>query len=248
MAVLAPMPSAKVRIATAVKPGERRSIRTPNRMSVHTVSSQKPPRSLRHSSLNFSWLPNSIRARRFASAWVKPLRCRSSERFWTCARSSSSVSFSTRARRKREEAIERSRERSFMFSPREARDLFIPQRHHGIDTRRPPGGHIASQKRNEDEKRGNGGKGQGIVRRYAKQQAAHQAGRRKSCTHADYHADERHFRTLSQHHLQHVLTLRPQRQTNSYFALALRHRVRNHAIDADEPQYQRHCAGDPQHH
>jgi len=42
IAVLAPMPSASVRMATAVKPEFLRSVRTPKRKSAHNDSGQTP--------------------------------------------------------------------------------------------------------------------------------------------------------------------------------------------------------------
>ena len=44
-----------------------------------------------------------------------------------------------------------------------------------------------------------------------------------------------------------VSTLCPERQTNANFALALRHSVRNYAVDADDSQGELHCPGNTQH-
>jgi hypothetical protein len=51
MAVLAPMPRARVRITTAVKPGDRRSWRSAKRQSANTEESQFPRRCSRTCSL-----------------------------------------------------------------------------------------------------------------------------------------------------------------------------------------------------
>ena len=62
-----------------------------------------------------------------------------------------------------------------------------------------------------------------------------QPGQCESSADSNCHAHHRHLCALLQDHLQHVSTLGPKRQANSNFALALRHTVRNYAIDADDP-------------
>src|SRR6266581_6482398 len=78
MAVVAPMPSASVRIATAVKPGLFRSVRRPKRKSWVKFSMKLTPRASRHSSLARSMPPNSIRACLIASLCGTPPRTKSS--------------------------------------------------------------------------------------------------------------------------------------------------------------------------
>ncbi len=77
MALLAPMPSASDRMATAVKTGECRSCRTAYRLSATSSSNMRSPSASRHSSFRDSRPPNSARARRRASSGWMPARTRS---------------------------------------------------------------------------------------------------------------------------------------------------------------------------
>ena len=73
IAVLAPMPSASESTAAAVKPGVFAISRTRIAESLLSSSSQRTPRDWRQSSLIASTVPNSMRARRMASAGDSPV-------------------------------------------------------------------------------------------------------------------------------------------------------------------------------
>src|ERR1700722_18097729 len=88
----APMARASVKTATMVKPGDLRNTRRLRRTSCISVSTKFPPRASWTSSLTRSCPPNSMRARRSASARTMPERSRSSARCWMWERSSSSIS------------------------------------------------------------------------------------------------------------------------------------------------------------
>ena len=98
MAVFAPMPRARVRPTTAVKPGLLPSMRAPYRKSWIRVSTKLTPRASRHSSLARSIPPNSSRAWRMASSRGTPLSIKSSAYASKWKRSSRSISFSRRER------------------------------------------------------------------------------------------------------------------------------------------------------
>ena len=68
MMVLAPMPSASETMAMAVNPGLRRNMRAAKRRSARNSSKRRRPREVRMFSLCVSTVPNSMRARRRASA------------------------------------------------------------------------------------------------------------------------------------------------------------------------------------
>ncbi len=72
MAVLAPMPSANVTIAMAVKPGVLRIVRPAYLRSCNNESIQPNPPMLRVTSLTKATLPNSRRAARAASSGASP--------------------------------------------------------------------------------------------------------------------------------------------------------------------------------
>ena len=76
-AVLAPIPNASVKIATAAKPGDFAIIRTPKRRSCISRSSEPPPHTSRVDSLINPMFPNSRRAARSASFWAAPRSTRS---------------------------------------------------------------------------------------------------------------------------------------------------------------------------
>jgi hypothetical protein len=71
-AVFAPMPMASVRMATAARPGEARSVRIAYRTSCHTLSTTDSHPTSRTWSLIASTLPISTRAARVASARLRP--------------------------------------------------------------------------------------------------------------------------------------------------------------------------------
>ena len=70
--MLAPMPSPSVRIATAVKPGDLRSVRSPNHRSRQQVSTPDSQVAERTRSFVTSGFPHSMRTARSASWWLRP--------------------------------------------------------------------------------------------------------------------------------------------------------------------------------
>ncbi len=72
IAVLAPIPSAKVSTATAVRPGDLRSMRAAKRKSCHKVSTRNSQPAVRTTSLVTSRLPRSRRTARSASLRLIP--------------------------------------------------------------------------------------------------------------------------------------------------------------------------------
>ncbi len=112
-AVLAPMPSARVSSATAVKPGLRRSTRAPCRTSATRSSNRDTPRASRHSSFTRLTPPRSSRARRSASTRGSPAATCFSICLSRWKASSSSSSRST-ARLRRSARARNARSRSMM--------------------------------------------------------------------------------------------------------------------------------------
>jgi hypothetical protein len=100
IAVFAPMPSASVSTATAVKPGFLRIVRTPNLTSCIRVSTKPPPFTSLHASFTRVQLPKLPLAARAASSGVMPRRTFSSARIRRWKRNSSSNSRSTRRLRR----------------------------------------------------------------------------------------------------------------------------------------------------
>src|SRR2546428_3279599 len=80
MAVLAPMPRARVRTMAAVNPGARRRVRTACRKSRRASSSQTKDRASRWSSFACSTPPKARFAASRASSGVRPRRMKSSSR------------------------------------------------------------------------------------------------------------------------------------------------------------------------
>src|SRR5688500_8029515 len=100
-----PMPTA--RTATTARPRPRRRPRTAYRASWRSSSMKPSPREWRSSSFSPSSPPNATRAWRSASFRGTPARTRSSVKASTWKRSSSDISCSNRARRKRPLRTER---------------------------------------------------------------------------------------------------------------------------------------------
>ena len=98
IAVLAPMPSARVSVATIVKVGCFSSIREPYCRSCHKVSIDLNPHMVRQSSLVMATLPNVRRATILAAAGELPASCISCASISKWARISSSSSCSARWR------------------------------------------------------------------------------------------------------------------------------------------------------
>src|SRR5213080_3334766 len=73
MAVLAPMPSARDRMTTIVKPGLARSTRIAYRTSRHVWSIHSVRRVSRHASFRCLRPPNARRAARIASSFQTPI-------------------------------------------------------------------------------------------------------------------------------------------------------------------------------
>ena len=93
-AVFAPIPSASVRIATAVNPGDFARIRRPNRRSCINRSSAPQPHASRVTSRTNPTFPNSRRAACSASSAVLPLSMRSRAAISRWLRTSASSSSS----------------------------------------------------------------------------------------------------------------------------------------------------------
>lgn len=98
MAVFAPMPSASVATAVAVKVLFLTNVRSAYRTSPRISSSSRSPALARASSLYCSIEPNSVRARRAASSRAMPRRTRSAARASTWNRISSLMSSSNAER------------------------------------------------------------------------------------------------------------------------------------------------------
>src|SRR5579863_3940522 len=88
MAVFAPMPSARVRMAMAENPGFLRSMRKANRKSCNAVSMKGRPRSSRLVSFSCMLPPSRMRAARAASSGFMP------RRIFSCVARSTCVSIS----------------------------------------------------------------------------------------------------------------------------------------------------------
>ena len=78
IAVLAPMPRARVRTTTVVNPGFLRSVRTPKRISMKKSSMEGQRQTVRLSSCTRVKLPNSRRAAAVACFLGMPLAMSSS--------------------------------------------------------------------------------------------------------------------------------------------------------------------------
>src|SRR6266566_800560 len=191
------MPSARVRTATAVKPGDLRSIRAAKRRScqhVSTKDSQPPERTI---SLLTSRLPRSKRTARRASWRLMPCFIFSSVAISRYSPSSSSNSRFTCSFRNsdrspvtmfRRNAISfHSYENSCLsrrkqsigawvhFHPSlwlsESHELLVTQGHYGVDTRRTARGDVARHERNTAKHKAHGSERQGIGGLYAEEQS-----------------------------------------------------------------------------
>src|SRR5882672_681808 len=100
-AVLAPIPSARVRIATKAKPGDFTSMRTPKRRSCVMRSNKPQPHTSRVTSFTNPTFPNSRLAARSASLAASPLSTRSFAAISRWDRTSSSSSASRLFRRQK---------------------------------------------------------------------------------------------------------------------------------------------------
>src|SRR2546430_334961 len=162
MAALAPIPSAMVRTAAVVKPGDLRNTRTPKRKSWTRLSIRFTAHASRHSSFARSMPPNSMRARRRASSRGTPLRTKSSANASMWNRNSASISLSIRERRSKARIQDTNRLHAFILPPPwparflegqcsnrsgESPRSFVPQRHNGIHAHRPPRGDVSSKHR-----------------------------------------------------------------------------------------------------
>src|SRR5216683_2529093 len=96
-AVFAPMPRARVRTATAVKPGDLRSMRVAKHKSCHNVSTKDSQLAARTTSFVTSRFPRSKRTARSASLRLIPCFLFSSAAILRKPRTSSSNSPSTRS-------------------------------------------------------------------------------------------------------------------------------------------------------
>src|ERR1700719_964402 len=143
MEVEAPMPRARVRIATQVKPGDLRSIRAAKRKSCHEVSTIDSQLEERTTSLEISRLPRSRRTERSASFRLIPCFTFSSAAMSRKPRNSSSNSFSTRFFRNSD------RSPVAMFR-RRAIESLVPQSHDGVDAHGAAGGEVTRQNGNAD--------------------------------------------------------------------------------------------------
>src|SRR5213080_2474748 len=232
------MPSARVKIATPVNPGDLRNMRRPKCKSCMKSSIQLTLRASRHFSLVFSIPPRSIRARRCASSWVIPCATYSSVFRSRWSRSSSSNSWSACAQRNND------RNRSgIVYSQCSGRifdsPLLVPQSDHRIDFHRSARGNVASSESDENQQGGDGHHRERIVRADVIQHRRHETRDAYSGGDADGCADEREQNPLPDNEARDIAMVRAEGHANAELAGAASDFVGQQTVKADAGQHQR---------
>src|SRR5213080_1691165 len=143
-AVLAPIPRARVKLATVLKPGDLCNMRKPKRASSYKSCSHRHPQVSRVTSFTNSTFPNSLRAARCASPFFSPRSARSCAAISRWLRTSSSSSFSC-LRLPKSPFQPAHGSPFFRLLIPAFQSLFVSERHHRIDLRRRPCRDIARE-------------------------------------------------------------------------------------------------------
>src|SRR6266568_3580236 len=117
--------------------------------------------------------------------------------------------------------------------------LFISQRHHRIDPRRPARGEITRDQRNEREQGHDAHERRGIARADAVQERSKQPSDGEGDQDADYDPRRREADPSAHHLRHHGSPARPEREPDAELAPPLPDRVRQEAVDADRGAQQR---------
>src|SRR5436309_9328432 len=151
-AVLAPIPRARVKLATVLKPGDLCNMRKPKRASSYKSCSHRHPQVSRVTSFTNSTFPNSLRAARCASPFFSPRSARSCAAISRWLRTSSSSSFSCfRLPKSPLSHLIRDSFSNSQFLLSIFKFLFVPQCAQGVHPRGPPCGNITAKNRHHQE-------------------------------------------------------------------------------------------------
>src|ERR1700674_1313223 len=246
------MPSASVRVATAVKPGFFDSMRTPNRRSCSKISSIGSPLRSRTSTFVCSIPPSLISACRRASSALMPVwRC-SSMCSWrwlsiSAARSRSRRSrpvlpSSSRSRNSHARSClikpSATRRSNFQIAASDPSNSFVSQCHHRIDAHGPPRRQIAGQERNRHQEEGNHRERGGILRTNSKQERGEEPAERQRDHQANGCARHSEKQGFAKNEAQNRPPLCSDGDTDTDFVPALGHCVGHHRVDSDASQRQ----------
>ena len=108
-----------------------------------------------------------------------------------------------------------------------------------IDAHRPSRGHVARDRRDDDQQQRGQGVARRIGRRHVEEQRPHEARERQRARDADRDADEHELHAAADDHAQHVAGLGADRHAQPNLARALAHRVGHDAVEADRGEEQR---------
>ena len=116
--------------------------------------------------------------------------------------------------------------------------LAVAQRDDGVDAHSSARGNIAGNQCDERQHDGDGGKGERVGGADAEENPSHQARQTRRGGETDHYAEERQARALSQNDLEHVASLRPQRNAQTDLMRALAGDIGNHAVNSDTCQHE----------
>src|SRR5712664_2389117 len=117
-------------------------------------------------------------------------------------------------------------------------ELVVAQGRGWIDPCCPPGGNPAGDEADDQEKKGYGCEGEGILRRNAPKLADKDSGQSKARGQPNGDAGQQKLQALSEHHLQDIASGCAESHSNAELMGPPRGTVRNHAVDADGDENQ----------
>src|SRR5438874_11811111 len=124
--------------------------------------------------------------------------------------------------------------------------LFISQRHHRIDPRRPARREITRDQRDEREQSYDSPESRGIARADAVQERRKQPSDGEGDQDADYDPRCREADPIAHHLRHHIAPARPEREPDAELAPPLPDRIRQESVDADRGEQQRGSGEAPQ--
>src|SRR6202521_1172378 len=246
------MPSASVRVATAVKPGFFDSMRTPNRRSCSKISSIGSPLRSRTSTFVCSIPPSLISACRRASSVLMPVWRFSSMCSWRWLSISAARSRSRRSLPNNSHS-RNSHPRSLFIKPLATRDSnpsplvpdlcksFVAQCNDRSDLHGPPCRNVGCHDRDKHQQKRDACEGQRIGGFLAVEQAGHEAREKQGAAKSKGNAKKREPCALTDDKAPHFVLVSAESHADSDFTRALRHGVRDNAINPDGAQSHGEC-------
>src|SRR5437667_613395 len=182
--------------------------------------------------------PNFISAFRPASAAFMPARRLSSMCIWRWLSISTEKSRSCRALRNNPPNRNSHALICLIIMPHDngrsedrPLQLFVTQRHHGIDAHSAPRREVARGERNGSEQNRHACKCERIRWPHAVQQVSHEPRQGEGSGQAKHHSDSSEPRALAKKQTHNLAALRAESNTDADFARSLRHAIRHYAIN-----------------